>query len=241
MDKTADNPESIASLTRLAFLIPPYGILVASLYGLAYWNSFNINIFELMTLRQLIMASVPAIVYTFILIIIGSTAGIYAARKEEQLKKENKTGGFLFKALDNMARLIIYLLIGLLLGALIAGEYYIAFALSAPILAIYISRPLYNLSITTYLIPDAKTRKIIITIAVLLVTYAYAHGTVNAYQIKTGSSYLSESSSNESNRYIGKAGDFFILYNPIDQSIHKVHITALPKLNLYKCTRNICS
>lgn len=72
--------ENLKSLSL--WLATPYAILIASLYSLSYWSSFNINIFEYTTASEMLLSSLAACLIVGIMILLLVVFALEDAARE---------------------------------------------------------------------------------------------------------------------------------------------------------------
>lgn len=59
------------SFTKILSLTAPYGVLIAILYLLGFWGAFHLNIFEFLSLSDLLMLSIKPLLSSFFPLLIG--------------------------------------------------------------------------------------------------------------------------------------------------------------------------
>ncbi|MCA3275362.1 MAG: hypothetical protein ING16_05790 [Roseomonas sp.] len=62
---------SVSNLPRARFLLPPYAVLVATLYLWAYWRSFSVDVFEHIGLTEVVKIAAYPILSAFFFSAIG--------------------------------------------------------------------------------------------------------------------------------------------------------------------------
>lgn len=237
-------------------LIPAYGVLLAGAHGFGYWNYFDINVFEFMTISQLLMSSIKSIILggliafptmfiiqrTALYVAIGEIKNNSAKNENAPLSRHEKTGSKVYRLLHTDAA-------GLIGGGLIAfviinsflndDEYKWAFLVLA--LCPYLGNWLADLKFLDNYTPHVLIKRTWTYLSIILVALTNGSGVYQAESIDKGRDYLAiDRPSVESERYIGKAGEHLFIFNPNKKSVKYALASKYPSLRLYKCAYTKC-
>jgi len=207
-------------------IITPYSVLISSLYLIAYWQTFHINIFQYISIQEILGYSIPALIFSFSIMIPYSLC----------IRKENSNANKIIDKLVSkisirkfkliflniyLILLIVFLLVLLYVEYLIytrnpAFKYTVLLMGISFLISIYLSNKitLYD----NYL--DKFSRILTIFSLFVFPISSFTYGNIESYDIKNGYRYSYINSDclktwiNEQSeiKYIGKAGDYFFLY-----------------------------
>lgn len=222
------------SLPKLWPLIFPYAVILAILHSIGLWSVFGINVFSFIDISQLLMLSAKALIFSCVAVIVGMMAGnSMATRKAKAL---NKTG-FREKAIGFLISGIIFIVFVLGFVA-IAMNHFLAPMALAGFASLFVCRQLFKINKNEIFFKNTSLDISVIWFMVILAFTTIASGNMEGNAIISGRSFYSTENSNCSPRYIGKAGDFWFFYHPIDQSVEYRISSSITSLKLYK-KRNI--
>jgi len=162
-----------------------YLITVGVLYLWGYWGRFDINILEYIGLADVVKLSLYPIASVFLGVVIGTTIGMFAWGSGNELPPglgpETRVGGFLFRHKNR----IIYLYVIATVSVWLFGSEVKWHVI--PLLAVL---PVYVLSLRcsffSEIIPNSKTRSLLVCFFAILPLYSYSQGNIDALGVING-------------------------------------------------------
>lgn len=211
------------------YLSSLYFVTVGTLYLWGYWNTFNVNILEYLSLADILKSTAYPIASAFMFFLIGMLIGSQPPRRRLQHGDgQNTRIGKLLK------RLRPYLI-----AVYFAGLYILLFHFNSPqkwnYLPILIALPLSlfvnNNGLFESQIPPGNYRITIIMLIVALPTFSYGYGVLNSAKIVDGKEYKyvvsqvdgvnmsDDADPSQRLRFLGQAGDFLFLLHPVKNTL----------------------
>jgi hypothetical protein len=243
MTLTPPNTVSIAVISP-KYWLGPYAIAVSTLYLWGYWGSFQINVLEYISISDIVKGTIYPLGSAFAFLALGVILG-------EVLSPDIQPGGgadtAVGKFLNKWATLLfLSFLLSLVLLAVLGPvrKWQVLPYLFA--LAIYI--PLKSSDFLRAELKSDGARSVSIYLLTALIPFAYGRGAIEADGILTGTNYsypttaipYAPSSAGASPsvriRYIGKAGDRYVFFDPVSKSSSFVAASSLTNLTLARHT-----
>ena len=81
--------EKISTITKIFYFVTPYAFLSSFLYLVGFWSTFDINIFEFITISEIILITAYPLFLSLIGILIGFAIGLMLT---EGVSAEDKAG-----------------------------------------------------------------------------------------------------------------------------------------------------
>lgn len=197
-------------------LLPPFAILLSFSYHAGYWLRFDVDVFQFVSLNQMILASALAFSITIFTVAVGAILGFEAAQETKELISQGKTTRAKFQ--DAVMKSIS-------IGLFIWGT--IAFFRDDPIRAILLGPGIASF-LSSYFVDffrekiDVQTLRLVhlfILLAIMLPFFSFGSGEMNAEKIISGSSYKALKNDVCAQRLVGRAGDFLFLFDPIERTV----------------------
>lgn len=225
-------PLQIANSLSAKFWLGPYAIAVSTLYLWGYWGSFHINVLEYVSIADIVKAAIYPIASAFAFFAIGAVFGATMS-PTLNLPPGGGRNTLVGRLLVKSAPFVIWaylsaLLIYFLLGTLEKWNYLpILFAM-----AVY-----FPLKATGVLLADLKSdeaRSIAVFLLAALIPFSYGRGVLSANDVLTGKEFAFITSEvpgiqvgpgakdTERPRYVGKANDRFVFFDPTNGSVSLV-------------------
>ena len=243
MSLTPTNTVSIAVISP-KYWLGPYAIAVSTLYLLGYWGSFQINVLEYISISDMVKATIYPLGSAFAFLALGVILG-------EVLSPNIEPGGGAHTAIGKFVNrwvrplFIVFLVLVALLAVLgpVRKWYFLPYLFA---LALYI--PLKSSDFLRAELKSDGARSVSIYLLTALIPFAFGRGALEADGIITGANYsypttvVPEAPSSVGAslaarlRYIGKAGDRYVFFDPTSKSISFVAASSLTNLTLVRHT-----
>lgn len=220
---------SSSKLPPARFLLPPYALLVATLYLWAYWRSFSVDVFEHISLTEVVKIAAYPILSAFFFSAIGVLISEVISIDKKQPSEKNQETAFT-KFMNRWVGMImgVILLIFFISIFFVSFEYQWIF--SAFLIGLFLSFLVISTNFLESEIKSGSLRSAAVFLISVLVPLSYAQGSINARRILEGKDFLYQAvdifgSPHDSNlapkmrlRYLGKLNDRFIFFDPIKET-----------------------
>lgn len=243
-------PTSESTNTRLAakYWLGPYAIVVSSLYLWGYWGAFEVNILEHIGLSEIVKSAIFPIASAFAFFAIGAFLG-EALASTLHLPPGGGANTTVGKRLRRLAPIIFptYILAVTLL--FLAGPVEKWRAL--PVLfAMAVYLPLKSTDLLRNEFKSDGARSIVVFLIAALAPFAYGRGVLEANYIVEGKNFSYSVSDlpglpvaatarpSERPRYVGKANDRYVFFDPVRNSTTFIATTELTTLTLKRQERS---
>lgn len=221
-----------------------YFVTVGVLYLWGYWATFDVNILEYLSLADVLKITAYPIASAFVFATLGAVTGELLIRRgalPSGGKRDTRIGQFLRK----MAPL---LLLTYALGT-------IALFVYGPVekwnvLPLLLAIPMYFFAkergFLVSIIPHESPRSVVIFLLCALPPFSYGHGRLQAATILNGTDYKyvvspiegiganADTSISKRLRYLGHAGDFVFLFQPVNTTLVITRFDHTKSLHLQK-------
>ena len=234
---------SSSKLPPVRFLLPPYALLVATLYLWAYWRSFSVDVFEHISLTEVVKIAAYPILSAFFFSAIGVLISEIISIDKKQPSEKNQETAFT-KFMNRWVGMImgVILLIFFISIFFVSFEYQWIF--SALLIGFFLAFLVRSTNFLESEIKSGSLRSAVVFLMSVLVPLSYAQGSINARRILEGKDFLYQAvdifgSPHDSNlapemrlRYLGKLNDRFIFFDPIKETTILLASSDLKSLEL---------
>ena len=224
-----DSELSTSKLPPAKFLLPPYAVLVATLYLWSYWRSFSVDVFEHISLAEVVKIAAYPILSAFFFSAIGLLIGEVISLEKKQFSEKSQETAFT-KFMNKWVGLIVgvFFLIFIILIFFVSFEY--QWLIGSMFIGIFFYSTIKATSFLENELKSDSLRSTAIFLISVLVPFSYAQGSINARRILEGKDFLYQAvdifgSPHDSNlapkmrlRYLGKLNDRFIFFDPIKET-----------------------
>ena len=237
--QTASEPQSSLAAK---YWLGPYAIVVSSLYLWGYWGSFHVNVLEYIGIAEIVKAAVYPIASAFVFFAIGAVLGEVMSPTLNLPPgggANTRIGHWVRRLAPFMgAAYVLAILFYFLLGPIEKWR-------SLPILfATIVYLPLKSTGILRDELKSDGARSVALFLLATLVPFSYGRGALEANDVLTGRSYAfaaaelpshappADAKPSEKPRYVGRANDRYVFFDPIAQSISFVAASEVKALIL---------
>lgn len=234
--------ESRSNVLSAKYWLGPYAIVVSSLYLWGYWGAFEVNILEYIGISEIVKAAIYPIASAFAFFAIGAVLGA-ALSPTLHLPPGGGVNTTVGKLLRRLAPILVtaYLLAVTLL--FLAGP--VEKWRTLPVLfAIAVYLPLKSTNLLRTEFESDAARSIAVFLIAGLVPFAYGRGVLEANDVLEGKKFAysvaelpglpvaATAKPGERLRYVGKANDRYVFYDPVGKSTSFVATSELKTLTL---------
>lgn len=234
-------PEPASSLSP-KYWLGPYAIVISTLYLWGYWGSFQVNVLEYISIADIVKAAVYPIASAFAVFAIGAVLG-EAMSPTLNLPPGAGANTQVGKWLRRLAPFVVAIYLIAITIYFLAGP--IEKWRVLPVLfAVAVYLPLKSTGILLNELKSDGARSIAVFLLAALVPFAYGRGALEANDLLTGKSYAYADSEmpgtpfpagakpSERPRYVGKANDRYVFFDPVGQSISFIAASEVKSLSL---------
>jgi len=218
-ENMSDKGESYFSYLKY---VAPFGLFVSFLYNLSYWGSFNINVYQYAGLSELVSSAVQPLIYSLAAIIVFFIWNTFLQPELETLDR------------------IFYILISISFVSIALYFILMKSQYSHVIGLVFLSETIYQ----KYFYKEHDEKKLIsfFVRAFVIISFAsYSVGIEKSNDIKKGIEYFALDKSDDSLRFVGKAGAFYFFFDPITHAIRYDNIVKHKEMTLYPCSLESCN
>ena len=230
------------SLAKIWSAAGVYAVFLSAVSSYGYWQSFNIDIFAFISLDEILMLSITKLVWVIAVCSAGMWLGLVV------IPWLSKSSQYLIKHIPQWVCSIVLALgkfsfVLLTLAGLILATYGnpIYWILITPSIVVLIFIPIAKQPLLRQLMPDDKSRYLIVTTLGVLTIYSFAKGRMDAYDIKTGLRSQSISADSCADKYLGIAGDYVFFYDPQNDSVVYYLSNNMESIRLFSLRNANCS
>lgn len=241
MTRSTLNAEAASfSILSAKVWLAPYALVVSTLYLWGYWGTFGINVLDYIGIADIVKAAVYPVLSAFLLVAVGAVLG-------EVLTSDLKPGGggdtVIGRWLRKNERLLIVVFAGIFIAVLFSDWVHRWLVLS-----VFLAGPVYlrlkTSSLLSKEIPSDGARSVIIFLLILLGPFALTRGTQVAHAVIDGSKYQAVRSDLPVKepldralmpvpfRFLGKLGDRFAVYDPVQNRVSLIAASELKVVTL---------
>lgn len=186
------------------------------------------------------MLSITKLAWVIAVCLVGFWLGLVVIPKlVDLIKKVVAQYPLLAKLLSFIAHSVVYLFsLGGFYCLYIGHPIYGILFVPAAVHLIFI--PLAKEPFFLTLIPNNKARFLMITSLGMLSIYSYSKGSMDAYEIKTGSKFQSASTEICAERYLGLAGKYMFFYDPSTKAVNYKPAEKVDTLKLFSLKNIDC-
>ena len=235
-------PESKSNILPAKYWLGPYAIVVSSLYLWGYWGAFEVNILEYIGISEIVKAAIYPIASAFAFFAIGAVLGeaLSPTLHVPQGGGANTTIGKLLR------RFAPFLLTAYLLAVTVlflAGPVE-KWRVLPVLFATVVSLPLKSTSLLRTEFESDGARSIAVFLIAALVPFAYGQGFLEANDVLEAKKFTysvaelpgiavsATAKPDERPRYVGKANDRYVFYDPVSKSTSFVATSEVKTLTL---------
>lgn len=225
--QTPVHPSS--SMRATAYGTSLYFLSVASLYLWGYWSAFEVNIFEYVSLSDVLKTAVFPIASVFVFVALGVVVG-EALFPHGFMPPGGSKNTAVGKFLNRIGPAVGALYVGGLAALLVFGptEKWRVLPL---LIAIPVSLTLKEAGLLREEVKSDSARSVLIFLLSTLPAYAYGHGILKANDLRTGKAFSfvdspldgvskgSDAPANKKPRYVGRAGQTYFLFDPVSKGL----------------------
>jgi hypothetical protein len=220
---------SSSKLPPARFLLPPYALLVATLYLWAYWRSFSVDVFEHISLTEVVKIAAYPILSAFFFSAIGVLISEVISIDKKQPSKKNQETAF-SKFMNRWVAVIMAVILLIFFISIFFVSFEYQWIFSAFLIGAFIAIIVMPTNFLESEINSASLRLAVVFIISVLVPFSYAQGSINAHRILKGKDFLYQAvdifgSHDDRNlapkmrlRYLGKLNDRFIFFDPVKET-----------------------
>lgn len=235
-------PESTSTSLSAKYWLGPYAIVVSSLYLWGYWGAFEVNILEYIGISEIVKSAIYPIASAFAFFAIGAVLG-EALAPTLHLPPGGGANTTVGKLLRRLAPILVttYLLAVTLLFLTGPVEKW----RTLPVLfAIAVYLPLKSTDLLRSEFKSDGARSIVVFLIAALVPFAYGRGVLEANDVLEGKKFsysvadlpslpvAATARASERPRYVGKANDRYVFFDPVGKSTSFIATTELKTLTL---------
>jgi hypothetical protein len=235
-------PESTTTSLALKYWLGPYAIVVSSLYLWGYWGAFEVNILEYIGISEIVKAAIYPIASAFAFFAVGVVLGEVLA-PTLHLPPGGGANTTVGKLLCRLAPILVttYLLAVTILFLVGPVEKW----RTLPVLfAIAVYLPLKSTDLLRSEFKSDGARSIVVFLIAALVPFAYGRGVLEANDVVEGKKFsysvadlpglpvAATARPSERPRYVGKANDRYVFFDPVGKSTSFIATTELKTLTL---------
>lgn len=241
-------PESTTTALLAKYWLGPYALVVSSLYLWGYWGAFEINILEYIGISENVKAAISPIASAFAFFAIGAILG-EALSPTLHLPPGGGANTRVGRLLRTFApTLVIVYLVGVTL-LFLAGPVEKWRTLPA-LFAIAVYLPLKSTNLLRAEFESDVARSIVVFLIAALVPFAYGRGVLEANDVLEGNKFAysvadlpgvpvaATAKPGERPRYVGKANDRYVFYDPVGRSTSFIAASELKTLTLKRPERS---
>lgn len=218
-----------ANTLSIKYWLAPYAIVVSTLYLWGYWGSFHVNVLEYIGITDIVKAAVYPIASAFAFFAIGAVLG-EAMSPTLNIPPGGGANTEIGRWLRRVAPFVViaYLLAVTLYFLIGPTE---KWRILPVLFAIAVYLPLKSTGILLDELKSDAARSIAVFLLAALIPFAYGRGVLEANDVLTGKNYAFAASEmpghpvpvnakpSELPRYVGKANDRYVFFDPMGQSI----------------------
>lgn len=239
---------STSTVLSAKYWLGPYAIVVSSLYLWGYWGSFEVNILEYIGISEIVKAAIYPIASAFAVFAIGAVLG-EALSPTLHLPPGGGANTTTGKLLRKLAPILVtvYLLAVTLLFLVGPVEKW----RTLPVLfAIAVYLPLKSTDLLRSEFKSDGARSIVVFLIAALVPFAYGRGVLEANDVLEGRGFAyavaelpgmpvaATTKASERPRYVGKANDRYVFFDPVGKSTSFIAASELKTLTLKRQERS---
>lgn len=218
-------------------IVTSFAVLLACIYNVSFWSVFDINPLAFLTLNQIILSSIRALILAFPGLIIGALISVGLRRLKNNAEIEGKTWSEKRRDISIYVFLSVTFLAGVI--SYVFGFPFWPALIGLPIAAI--SALLLAFSPAVDLLETSIERLFFGTFFCLsLSLFASTFGLIEAYKIVTGEDYLAASTEACADRYVGAVGDFLVFYGPETKETILVRAGSISEISLFPRNGDNC-
>lgn len=233
-------PKFLKRLLELTPFLIGFAFALAFIYLLAYWLGFGINVFEYLSVSDVLIYTAPVL-----LALLGGFAfGFPFIIFIDDLSRSERPRGEVSLGKYKVAKLVIlFVLLLCMLVVVLFSTHGDVISLGAFFILIIVYRQLARSRILSSDIPNKFVREIVLLVLVTLPFTALHYGIEQREKITSGETYKYVEAGNMSDptlyhpgeklRYIGKAGDYFFLLRDDGKSLVITQLSSFKSLELH--------
>jgi len=235
-------PEPTSTFLAAKYWLGPYAIAVSSLYLWGYWGEFEVNILEYIGISEIVKAAIYPVASAFAFFAIGAVIGETLA-PTQHLPPGGGANTTVGKLLRRLAPILVttYLLAVTLF--FLAGPVE-KWRILPVLFAIAVYLPLKSTDLLRSEFKSDGARSIVIFLIATLVPFAYGRGVLEANNVLEGKKYAytvvelpnlpipATTKASERPRYVGKASDWYVFFDPVSKSTSFIATSELKTLTL---------
>jgi len=214
-------------LTKIVYFVAPYSVFVSFLYLLAYWSTFNINIFGYIAISDIIRISLFPLVSSLLFLIVGVIYGTATAPSKPLTKSKKWLFGLIYISISLLIQDILYLWI----------------LISFPVVNKLYDYAEENLQLENY-IPHKKLRLAVFWSLIAIPIFSFSYGKLYSGLIikGQGTHYAETSVFKDSNvfkdqkrvKYLGIGGNLFFF---LSEDNSKIYISNSSEISILQLTK----
>ncbi|KAI1694433.1 hypothetical protein Ddc_22133 [Ditylenchus destructor] len=214
--------------------------MVSTLYLWGYWGTFGVNVLDYIGVSDIIKAAVYPVMTAFMSLAVGALMGEFLSPKlEPGAGTDTRIGKWLHGALP-----ILTLAYGLVMVAIVMFSWPNKWLVIGAMLAVPTYFQLQRSAFLAREIPSDRARSLVIFLLIMAAPIAYQRGRTEAVGVTEGSSYqavvselptkntFAQATPAEKPRFVGKLGDRFAMYDPVEHSVSLIASSELKVLTL---------
>ena len=226
------------------YWLGPYAIVISTLYLWGYWGSFSVNVLEYIGVAEIVKAAVYPIISMFAFIAIGIVLG-----EAFSPTRNLPPGGGANTPIGRWLRRLTPFFVVIYLAA--ATFYFLVGPIEKwrvlPVLfAIAVYLPLKSTRILLDELKSDRARSVAVFLLAMLVPFSYGRGALEANDVLTGKKYAyaaaelpgqpvpTNAKPAERPRYVGKANDRYVFFDPVSKSVSLLATSEVKALILQR-------
>lgn len=206
----------MVNFNKFFSFVIPYGITVSTLYLLGYWGVFHVNIFEYVSLGDILVVSLQQMIVISLIaggsVTVGGIIGRGVAEFEKGGNEQSDRSKGVFLWLDTLIVGVVKLLIYIVLPAW--GLYMALFTdlpfrwlLCGTLISLALTNVVEDSGVLSDIVPSSKQRSTLIPVLLVVLLSSYGWGAVVAHEKKSNKTYVIVNDMESDKVYLGRAGD----------------------------------
>jgi hypothetical protein len=232
--------KSLKTVLELTPFMVGLAFVLAFLYLFAYWAGFRINVFEYMSISDVLIYTAPVLLG----LLVGTAGGFPLIVFMDDLLRGARPRGEISLAKSKVPKLVIFSVLTLWMLVLVLFSIHNFVRIVVFLLLVIVYMRLTRSGILSADIPNKFVREIVLLFLIVLPYGAVEYGIQQREKITSGRAYkyveaghMSDASlysPSEKLRYIGKAGDYFFLLREDGKSIVITQLSNFKSLELHE-------
>ncbi|MFQ1917294.1 hypothetical protein [Aeromonas veronii] len=221
---------NITKIQNTLPILTIYFLTISTLYSLGYWNSFNINILDFMSISDVAKASIPMLIKTSFLVTCSIIFSEFVLVRHLSLNYDEMNSDSL-SAIPRrifIAKFILFSLLGTLVISSIFLDRVFMWSVLGTSAMIYLFMTIRDADFLSEISEDRIVRKMISFVLIYLLCNSYYDGVRNAKNVRASGENIKIDGKDTTKSLIGLTVDYIFL---LDRNTGSVDIVRRETIN----------